>query len=129
MVLTSVSDTDDSEIMTPTELVLGDDLLEVVVRAEHRDATALAEVGVADESDDVIAEIGVALHRVQQTDRVGVGADDHDPAVDAARPAEIEEHPAGDAALDDQCSADAEEQQRPPRGGRAPCTAMRRRSR
>ena len=108
---------------------VGDDLLEIVVRAEHRDATALAEIGVADETDDVVAEIGVALERVQEPDRVSVGADDDDSAVDATGPAQVEEHPAGDATLDDQRSADAEEQHDRPRGGTAPCTARRRRSR
>ena len=96
---------------------LGDDLLEIVVGAEHRDAAALAEVIFADEPDDVIPEVGVALHRVQQTDRVGVGADDHDAPADSARTTEIEEHPASDAALDDQCSADTEKQRDHPQTG------------
>ena len=97
MVLTSVSVDRRQRDHHPHRVGVGDDLLEIVVGAEHRDAAALAEIGVADEPDDVVAEVGVALQRVQQADGVGVGADDHDPPVDAAGPAQVEEHPPGDA--------------------------------
>ena len=52
--------------------------------------------------ENLVAEVGTPLERVQQAHRVGVGADDHDRAAQPALLAEASEDSPRDRALGDQ---------------------------
>ena len=67
--------------------------------AEHVDAADANLVG-ADEPHDPVPEVGRALRSVEQTDGVGVGADDEDRPADLPLPAHAHEDSPGDHPLD-----------------------------
>ena len=101
----SWSCTDEGDTTTPLAPYSCEDPFDLVDRAEHLDAAALADVLRTDEAQDLVAEVGTALERVQQAHRVGVGADDHDRAAQPSLLPEPAEDPSRDLALGDQRDA------------------------
>ena len=87
--------------------------------AEHVDAADADLVG-ADETHDPVPEVGRALRGVEQTDGVGVGADDEDRPADLALPAHAHEDPPGHHPLDGEQQRDEHQYGARSTGGTAP---------
>jgi hypothetical protein len=78
---------------------LFEDAVELGSRTEHACARSLADVVIPDEAEDSVPQLGIPGVGVQQTDGVGIGADDHDRTRQPAALAELTELRSGDSPL------------------------------
>jgi hypothetical protein len=81
---------------------------------EDTDAGTFADVVVADEADHPVPELGVPDVGVHETDRVGVGADDHDRPHQSSGSSELPELRAREPPLGEQCQERPRSEQHDP---------------
>ncbi len=95
----------------PAGLCLVHHPLEIADRPEHPDSGPGTEIVFPDEPDHLVAEFWTTFVRVQQADRVGVGAHDHDATSDHSPGAKVGEDVACDVAFDDEHDGDRASEQ------------------